>query len=100
MAARKIPTYEVVQGCIQEGREVFDLGSEYSPPTAELEAHLLEQGVIARARPKAKTPTPVDSTTEDDAPPPDSTEDTDPPPASPEGGDGEPSTTEPPTPES
>lgn len=94
MDARKIPTYEVIHGCIQEGREVFDLGSEYRPPTAELEAQLLEQGVIARARPKAKIPAPADGSTEGDAPAQDSPADDAPPQDSPEGGADQPPATE------
>lgn len=56
MATRKMPTYEVVSGCIQEGRQVFVAGQEYTPPNATLEKQLMEQGGIVRARPATKAP--------------------------------------------
>lgn len=54
MAARKMPRYEVVSGCIQEGRQIFVAGQEYIPPSAEVEKELLADGVIVRARPVVK----------------------------------------------
>jgi hypothetical protein len=45
--AKKISTYVVAAGCIQEGSEVFIKGQAYTPPTAALEKELLELGVIA-----------------------------------------------------
>lgn len=45
--AKKIRTYLVVDGCIQEGSVVFTKGDLYNPPTAALEKELLDAGVIA-----------------------------------------------------
>ncbi|WP_296125073.1 hypothetical protein [Pseudomonas sp. Ga0074129] len=45
--AKKIRTYVVADGCIQEGSEVFVKGELYTPPTAALEKELLEAGLIA-----------------------------------------------------
>lgn len=45
--AKKIRTYVVADGCIQEGSEVFVKGELYTPPTVALEKELLEAGLIA-----------------------------------------------------
>lgn len=45
--AKKIRTYVVADGCIQEGSAVFVKGELYTPPTAALEKELLDAGVIA-----------------------------------------------------
>ena len=45
--AKKIRTYVVADGCIQEGSEVFVKGELYTPPTAALEKELFDAGVIA-----------------------------------------------------
>jgi hypothetical protein len=45
--AKKIRTYVVADGCIQEGSEVFVKGELYTPPTAALEKELFDAGLIA-----------------------------------------------------
>lgn len=39
--------YIVIDGCIQEGKEVFLPGQPYSPPTAEIRDDLVTRKVIA-----------------------------------------------------
>ncbi len=39
--------YIVIDGCIQEGKEVFLPGQPYSPPTAEIRDDLVGRKVIA-----------------------------------------------------
>lgn len=41
--------YIVVSGCVQDGRRVVCKGQPYSPASADIEAALLESGVIALA---------------------------------------------------
>jgi hypothetical protein len=45
--AKKIRTYVVADGCIQDGSEVFVKGELYTPPTAALEKELVDAGLIA-----------------------------------------------------
>lgn len=45
--AKKIRTYVVADGCIQEGSAVFVKGEPYTPPTAALEKELFDAGLIA-----------------------------------------------------
>lgn len=45
--AKKIGTYVVADGCIQEGSVVFIKGDPYTPPSVQLEKELLAAGVIA-----------------------------------------------------
>jgi hypothetical protein len=44
--AKKILTYVVADGCIQEGSAVFVKGELYTPPTLALEKELLDAGLI------------------------------------------------------
>jgi hypothetical protein len=44
--AKKIRTYVVADGCIQEGSAVFVKGELYTPPTLALEKELLDAGLI------------------------------------------------------
>lgn len=40
-------TYLVIDGALQEGRNTYVKGDEYTPPDKELEAELLKAGKIA-----------------------------------------------------
>lgn len=48
--AKKPEAHLVIDGCIQEGKKVYVKGEEYTPPTAELAASLVNAGTIAPIR--------------------------------------------------
>ncbi|MCU7647129.1 hypothetical protein [Pseudomonas piscis] len=40
--------YVVLDGCIQDGNQIFKKGEVYDPPSAEVRELLLEEGKIAK----------------------------------------------------
>ena len=46
--AKNTKDFIVIDGCLQQGRKVFNLGEVYTPPTAELAKELEAAGKIAQ----------------------------------------------------